>query len=54
MVDALDASHDRAKGVAFVGEEVTDDELKWMDRAGREGRALQFHQAAGRFYPDAT
>ena len=37
MVDALDASHNKAKGVAFVGEEVTDTELKWMDRAGVKG-----------------
>ena len=28
MVDALEASNSKAKGVAFVGEEVTDDELK--------------------------
>src|SRR3974377_1480880 len=40
MVDALDASNGRAKGVAFIGEEVTDDELKWMDKAG--GRGVRF------------
>ena len=28
MVDALEASNNKAKGVAFVGEEVTDAELK--------------------------
>src|ERR1700689_4707430 len=42
MVDALDASNGRAKGVAFVGEEVTDDELKWMDRAGVRGVRFNF------------
>src|SRR6202167_1528079 len=34
MVDTLDASNRRAKGIAFVGEEVSDDQLKWMDKAG--------------------
>src|SRR5258705_400489 len=34
MVDALETSDNRAKGVAFVGAEVTDAELKAMDRAG--------------------
>ncbi len=42
MVDALDASNGRAKGVAFVGEEVTDDELKWMDKAGVRGVRFNF------------
>jgi 2-pyrone-4,6-dicarboxylate lactonase len=42
MVDALDAANGRAKGVAFVGEEVTDDELKWMDRAGVRGVRFNF------------
>jgi len=42
MVDALDASHNKAKGVAFVGEEVTDDELTWMDRAGVKGVRFNF------------
>ena len=40
MVDALEASKGRAKGVAFIGEEVTDDELKWMDKAGVRGVRL--------------
>src|SRR5204863_6345108 len=31
MVDALESSNDKARGVAFVGEEVTDSELKAMD-----------------------
>jgi 2-pyrone-4,6-dicarboxylate lactonase len=42
MVDALDASRGRAKGVAFVGEEVSDDELKWMDKAGVKGVRFNF------------
>ncbi len=52
MVDALEASNGKAKGVAFVDEEVTDDELKAMDRAGVRGRALQLRQAAGRFHAE--
>jgi len=42
MVDALDASNGRAKGIAFVGEEVTDDELTWMDKAGVKGVRFNF------------
>ncbi len=42
MVDALDASNGRAKGVAFVGEEVTDDELQWMHKAGVRGVRFNF------------
>ncbi|HEY2529484.1 MAG TPA: amidohydrolase family protein [Xanthobacteraceae bacterium] len=42
MVDALDAANGRAKGVAFVGEEVTDDELKWMNQAGVRGVRFNF------------
>src|SRR3977135_2544530 len=42
MVDALDASNNKAKGVAFVGEDVTDDELAWMDRAGVRGVRFNF------------
>ena len=36
------ASNGKAKGVAFVGEEVTDDELKWMDHAGVKGVRFNF------------
>ena len=50
LVDALVNSNGKAKGVAFVGEEITDAELKELDRAGVQGRALQLHQAAGRFH----
>src|ERR1700758_1260581 len=42
MVDALESSDNRAKGVAFVGEEVTDAELKAMDRAGVRGVRFNF------------
>ena len=49
LVDALVTSNDKAKGVAFVGEEITDAGLEGARRRRREGRALQFHQAAGRF-----
>ena len=37
MVDALEASKGRAKGVAFIGEEVTDDPAQ-MDGQGRRAR----------------
>jgi 2-pyrone-4,6-dicarboxylate lactonase len=42
MVDALASSGNRAKGVAFVGEEVTDAELKAMDSAGVRGVRFNF------------
>ena len=42
MVDALETSNNKAKGVAFVGEEVTDAELKAMDRAGVKGVRFNF------------
>jgi 2-pyrone-4,6-dicarboxylate lactonase len=42
LVDALDASNGKAKGVAFVGQEVTDAELKWMDKAGVRGVRFNF------------
>ena len=44
-------SNGRAKGVAFVGEEVTDDELKWMDKAGVRGVRFNFLKRPGRFHP---
>ena len=40
MVDALDAANGKAKGVAFVGEEVTDDELEMDGQSRRARRAL--------------
>jgi 2-pyrone-4,6-dicarboxylate lactonase len=51
LVDALDASNGKAKGVAFVGEEVTDDELKWMDRAGVKGVRFNFVKRLVDFTP---
>jgi len=51
MVDALETSHDKAKGVAFVGDEVTDDELKWMDQAGVRGVRFNFVKRLVDFTP---
>jgi 2-pyrone-4,6-dicarboxylate lactonase len=51
MVDALDASNQKAKGVAFVGEEVTDGELKAMDRAGVRGVRFNFVKRLVDFTP---
>ena len=42
MVDALRSSDNRAKGIAFVGEEVADHELEAMDRAGVRGVRFNF------------
>ena len=51
MVDALDAANGRAKGVAFVGEEVTDAELRWMDQAGVRGVRFNFLKRLVDFTP---
>src|SRR3979409_1708888 len=37
LVDALVSSSGKAKGVAFVDESYTDDQLKQLDRAGVKG-----------------
>jgi 2-pyrone-4,6-dicarboxylate lactonase len=42
MVDALEAANGRARGIAFVGEEVTNAELKAMDAAGVRGVRFNF------------
>jgi 2-pyrone-4,6-dicarboxylate lactonase len=42
LVDTLDASAGRAKGIAFVGEEITDAELRALDRAGVRGVRFNF------------
>ncbi len=42
LVDALRAAGDKARGVAFVGPEVTVDELKEMDQAGVRGVRFNF------------
>src|SRR6516165_1050665 len=51
MVDALESSGGRAKGVAFVGEEVTQHELDWMDRAGVKGVRFNFIKRLVDFTP---
>ena len=45
-----DANH-KAKGVAFVGEEVTDQELEAMDRAGVRGVRFNFVRRLVDFTP---
>ena len=52
LVDALDNSNGKAKGVAFVDEDFTDDAVEGARWRGRERRPLQLHQAAGRFHPE--
>ena len=51
MVDALETSDDRARGVAFVGAEVTDADLKAMDRAGVRGVRFNFVRRLVDFTP---
>jgi len=51
MVDALETSNDRARGVAFVGAEVTDAELQSMDRAGVRGVRFNFVRRLVDFTP---
>jgi 2-pyrone-4,6-dicarboxylate lactonase len=51
MVDAVESSGGKAKGVAFVGGEVSDDELKWMDRAGVKGVRFNFVKRLVDFTP---
>jgi 2-pyrone-4,6-dicarboxylate lactonase len=51
MVDALESANGRAKGVAFVGEEVTDNELDWMNRAGVKGVRFNFIKRLVDFTP---
>jgi 2-pyrone-4,6-dicarboxylate lactonase len=42
LVDALVTSNNKAKGIGFIGEEITDDELKDLDRAGIKGVRFNF------------
>ena len=42
LVDALATSNNKAKGVAFVDEGFTDEQLKEMDRAGVKGVRFNF------------
>jgi 2-pyrone-4,6-dicarboxylate lactonase len=51
MVDALESAAGKAKGVAFVGEEVTDAELNAMDRAGVKGVRFNFVKRLVDFTP---
>ena len=51
MVDALESANGRAKGVAFVGEEVTNQELDWMNRAGVKGVRFNFIKRLVDFTP---
>jgi len=53
MVDALESSNDKARGVAFVGEEVTDSELKAMDRAGVRAACASTSSSAWSISPRA-
>src|SRR3977135_1489145 len=51
MVDALETSDSRARGIAFVGAEVTDAELEAMDRAGVRGVRFNFVRRLVDFTP---
>src|SRR3989441_10321467 len=51
MVDALETSGNKARGVAFVGEEVTDNELESMDRSGVKGVRFNFVKRLVDFTP---
>jgi 2-pyrone-4,6-dicarboxylate lactonase len=51
MVDALKTSENRARGVAFVGPEVTDAELEAMHRAGVRGVRFNFVRRLVDFTP---
>ncbi|MBV8240589.1 MAG: amidohydrolase family protein, partial [Hyphomicrobiales bacterium] len=51
MIDALESSNNKARGVAFVGEEVADAELKAMDRAGVRGVRFNFVRRLVDFTP---
>jgi len=50
-VDALEAANGRARGVAFVGEEVSDEELARMDKAGVRGVRFNFLKRLVDFTP---
>ena len=51
LVDALQAAGNKARGVAFIGEEVTDAELKAMDKAGVRGVRFNFVKRLVDFTP---
>jgi 2-pyrone-4,6-dicarboxylate lactonase len=51
LTDALASSEGKAKGVAFVGEDITEAELKAMDRAGVRGVRFNFVRRLVDFTP---
>ena len=51
LVDALQTAGNKARGVAFIGEEVTDAELKAMDKAGVRGVRFNFVKRLVDFTP---
>ena len=51
MVDALETADGKARGVAFVGEEVSNEELEAMDRAGVRGVRFNFVKRLVDFTP---
>jgi 2-pyrone-4,6-dicarboxylate lactonase len=42
LIDALESSNDRARGVATIGTDITDDELQKLNRAGVRGVRFNF------------
>src|SRR5262245_30052808 len=51
LIDALIYSNDKARGIATIGEEITDAELKAMDRAGVKGVRFNFVKRLVDFTP---
>jgi 2-pyrone-4,6-dicarboxylate lactonase len=51
LIDAMEHSQGRARGVAVIGEEITDAELKAMDRAGVRGVRFNFVRRLVDFTP---
>src|SRR5436190_5362258 len=51
LVDALESAGEKARGVAFVGEEVSDQELTAMDKAGVRGVRFNFVRRLVDFTP---
>jgi 2-pyrone-4,6-dicarboxylate lactonase len=51
LVDAMEHSQGRARGVAVIGEEISDAELKAMDRAGVRGVRFNFVKRLVDFTP---
>ena len=51
LIDALENSDNRARGIAVVGEDVTDSELRAMDKAGVKGVRFNFVKRLVDFTP---